>query len=141
MNSKTTPNAAPVDGSGMPRVFAMAERCRNKGGDCPCGLYCQAESELARAKSDLSQQLRKVQHKLKWLRHKPCTVRANWVRPEPPEGDYTLSVINDGDGWVLHWYSETEQKDYVEITGDASWPFNEETAWPDDWERLGVEVV
>lgn len=141
MDSKIDVDEAPVHGIVMPRLFAMAERCRNKGGDCPCGMYCKAETELARAESELSKQLRKVQHKLKWLRHKPCTVRDEWERPEPPEGDYTLTVINEGDGWCLHWYSETEKEDYVEISGDAAWPFVEDTAWDEDWERLGVAVV
>ena len=126
---------------GIHRALAMAGKCRNKGGDCPCGRYCDAEGELARHESELRRQLAKVQHKLAWLRHKPCTVRDDWKRPEQPPGDYTLAVVNEGEGWVLHWYSETEQEDYIEITGDTSWPFVEDTAWSGDWEMLGVEVV
>ncbi len=123
------------------RAFAMAKNCRNQGGKCPCETECKAESELARIERELKIQLGAVQYKLEWLRRKPCTVRESWIRPKPPAGEYQLSAVNDGEGWSLHWYSETEEIDYIEVSGDAAWPFVEGTAWPEDWERLGVLVV
>lgn len=124
----------------LPRATAMVRRCKRHGGDCPCDIHCLAESQLCCIQSDLKRELAEVERRLAWLRRRPCTVRDDWQRPEKPEGDYTLSVVNEGDGWCLHWYSETEKVDYIAITGDATWPFVEDTAWPDDWERLGIEV-
>jgi hypothetical protein len=31
--------------------------------------------------------------------------------------------------------------DYIDIEGPSSWPFVEETACEEDWEKLGFEVV
>lgn len=123
------------------RVFAMTRRCRRKGGGCPCDpLECLAERELKRLRHDAAKQLGRIEHTLEWLNHEPSTVRDDWKRPEKPDGDYQLTVYQD-DAWYLHWHSETEDIDYIEITGDAAWPFVQDTAWAEDWERLGVAVV
>jgi len=74
--------------------------------------------------------------------HVPCTVKKGWLKPAKPAGDYRLCVNNAGDGWAMHWWSDTEKEDYLEIAADADgWPFNEDIAYPEDWELLGVEVI
>ncbi len=123
------------------RVFAMSSQCRNKGGSCNCSGYCRAEEELRRLKSRFEGLAVDVASRLRWLLHQPCTVKPDWERPEAPVGDYQLYVVDEGDGWQMHWYSETEDVDYIEIRGEQAWPFVEEIAYTEDWERLGVEVA
>lgn len=143
MIAEQTPASCPADGMVMPlpRLMAMAKQCRRHGGECPCGTDCKAEMGLLRVKNRLQRELSNVDHKLKWLQRTPATVKAGWAKPEKPDGDYFLAVHFDSDEAILHWSSDTESVDFVEIVGEAAWPFNEETAWPDDFERLGVVVV
>ena len=125
----------------MGRLDAALKRCRTNGGDCPCPAgQCEALGLLQTERRELTRRLETVDKKIAWLEHIPCTVKAGWVMPPKPDGDYFAAVIND-DGWHPHWYSETEECDYVEITGEAAWPFVEETAYADDWVRLGFEII
>ena len=121
----------------MARLDQLLKHCRK---DCPCQPgECEALTLLQSERRELTRRLDAIDHKIAWLQRVPCTVRPGWTMPPKPAGDYRPCVVSD-DGWHPHWYSETEDLDYIEITGEAAWPFVEFTAWADDWERLGFEV-
>ena len=92
------------------------------------------------AVANLQSALREAERFQRWAMARPCRVRPDWQRPEKPQGDYYLCVHLD-DGWHLHWHSDTEAVDYIAVEGPPSWPFIEESAWPEDWEKLGIDVV
>lgn len=122
------------------RFQAMLKRCRRKS--CPCGpSSCELIRELLSDKTQATSQLKSIEWQLLQANRQPATVRHDWEKPEKPDGDYRLTVYNDGEGWSLHWFSETESNDYIEVTGEAAWPFIENEATDYDWECLGVEVV
>lgn len=134
----------------MTRLQAMAKRCRDVGGECPCisRLSCQARDAIRKERASIEDDRRELTRRERecdrlneWLDKKPATVREDWERPEKPEGDYRLCVHQDIDEWNPGWYSETEDDDWIDIASDAAWPFVEDAAWADDWERLGFEVV
>ena len=127
----------------MNRVNQMIRRCKRKGGDCPCSnknilgvVYCEAEKLLSEEYELLTRRIKEVEKSLAYLTHKPCTING-WKMPPKPEGDYVACVILD-DGWYPHWYSETEQVDYIEMN---TWPFVEDVAYAEDWEKIGFKVV
>lgn len=121
-------------------LLEQAKNCRKRGGNCKCCTYCESEQKLARAAVELQSQLSEVNAAIEWLQHKPCTVRPDWKRPEPPAGDYTLMVRME-DAWIMEWYSETEEIDVIEVPHPDSWPFVESVAYTEDWQRLGIEVL
>ena len=133
----------------MSRLEQILKRCRRKGGDCPCGgRPCEAVDAVEQAIEDergairlAESEIRRFESTLAWLNHEPCKVRSDWKMPDKPPGDYHATVCNEGEGWSPHWYSETEDNDCIEISGDAAWPFVEQTAYAEDWEKLGFEVV
>lgn len=94
-------------------------------------------ARLSRLQSELSQ----VESDLKWLRHKSCTVREGWTTPIKPDGNYRMAVHHTGDGWWPHWYDPDAAIDCIDFDDDHQWPFVEEWAYGEDWERLGFEVV
>lgn len=133
----------------MARLEAIMKRCRTRGGDCPCGSKCKAESLLMEQRealdtemSRLKREIDQVDRDLKWVRHVPCTVRETWTQPAKPDGgNYRLAVHHTGDGWWPHWYDPDAQVDCLELDDDHQWPFVEELAYGEDWEAIGFEVV
>lgn len=124
------------------RLRAMAKQCRKKGGSCDCDPHgCKVLGLANMAVLRAERTLKEAQSFATWVARKPCTVRPDWVRPEKPAGDYQLGVHNDGGEWHPHWGSFTELNDCIDIEGPSSWPFVEETACAEDWEKLGFEVV
>lgn len=121
----------------MSRFDAMIKQCKKKGGSCPCTISCSAEGTIEARIKGLQSQIANLDNKLKYLRHIPCAVRSDWKMPKKPDGDYEAAAYQDSDGWHPHWYSETEQDDYIEFPSEASWPFVEEIAYGEDWERIG----
>lgn len=115
----------------------MLLRCRRNGGDCPCGDECRADDEAGR------QSVFAVTLPAEAGPPVPATVRPSWRRPEKPPGDWYLAVHHTGDGWWLHWASDTERLDVsdVEIVGEQAWPFVETYAFASDWRALGIRVV
>lgn len=122
-----------------PRLKAICQQCQKRGGSCGCFGSCVAERELILVRDQLRSNLSSVEQKLRWLT--PSTVKADWARPAPPPGNYSLAVHHTGDGWWPHWYDPDAQVDCIDIEGTAAWPFNEDYAFAEDWEALGFEVV
>ena len=66
-----------------------------------------------------------------------ATLDPDWRRPEHEGGE--LVAVNDHGDWRLLVVSE--QGDLLDIPGDENnWPFFEDYAEPDDWERLGIRT-
>lgn len=123
------------------RLRAMAKQCRNKGGSCDCGIGCKVLGLASMAVLRAERTLKEAQSFATWVARKPCTVRPDWSPPKQPDGDYYLAVFNDCGEWVPHWASDTEMDDCIDIAGPECWPFVEETASSEDWEKLGFHVV
>lgn len=132
------------------RIHVLIRKCRNRGGDCSCTKRCQAKEEVLVERIEADQALHKAQERVKdaqeLLRHldsPPCTVKPGWKLPEKPKGNYIPAVYFDCDECYMHWYSDTEEIDQVEmeLTGGDCWPFVEDRAWREDWERIGFTVV
>jgi len=68
-------------------------------------------------------------------------VKSGWNLPPKPEGDYCPAVYFDGEECYIHWYSETEQIDCIEMVGKESWPFTTDFATPDDFRKLGFIII
>lgn len=137
----------------MGRLQAVLKRCRKKGGDCHCHEFwdgkigCKAESLLNDERDILMGKrqaidaaIKSIDRKMAWLLHEPCTVKEGWEMPPKPQGEYEATVVSE-DGWHPHWYSETEDIDYIEFPSTHSWPFVEDRAYDEDWEKLGFVVV
>lgn len=124
------------------RIRAMLKRCKNRGGDCPCRDGCQVVDLIYEEKRKLEKRQEVLNDLLQAARHKPCTVRSDWTMPPTPAGNYRAAVYNDGGEWLPHWTSKTEEDDYLDFPpGGFSWPFVEDTAYAEDWERLGFEII
>jgi hypothetical protein len=134
--------AGQVDIPSPGRLRAMAKQCRNKGGSCDCDPYgCKVLGLANMAVMRAERTLKEAQAFATWVARKPCTVSPDWVRPNQPDGDYYLAVFNDLGEWVPHWASDTEKDSCIDIVGSECWPFIEETACAEDWEKLGFTVV
>lgn len=134
----------------MKRINALIRKCRHRGGDCSCPLRCQARdevvAELVQAEQAVGAANRRLEQAKVMKRHleaMPCTVKPGWTMPPKPDGDYAPMVYIDYDECHMHWYSETESIDQVDmdLKGDSAWPFVEDYAYREDWERLGFTVV
>lgn len=114
------------------RPLLLANRCKRRGGDCPCKGDCQAERALHKRLTELDSEKRQLKSALEKITTKPATVRGDWTLPIKPAGD----------GWCPHWYSEKDDPDCVDFpSGRESWPFEENYAYADDWERAGFQVA
>lgn len=118
----------------------MLGRCHLKGGDCPCSDGCDAERQLQHEIELCEGRLSGLRQQMNWLKAEPRTVKPAWNMPDKPNGNYSPVVYQDLHEWHPYW-SEDETGDAVEFPDGLCWPFAEDTAYAEDWRRLGFEVV
>ena len=128
----------------LPRLRAVFRKCLIVHPDtasCDClSCQCKLRSMLHTTRSQLCRDLDEITEMGSALTAVPATVRHDWKCPRPPDIGYFLSVINDCGEWCPHWFSDSHEIDYIPIEGPDSWPFVEQTARTQDWQRLGFTV-
>lgn len=122
------------------RIRAMARKCKNRGGDCPCVLGCEAIKAIGTAMESLAREERKLQDKrerlenqLRRLNTPPAKLRDGFKfdpRYQP------VMVFDCGEA---HFGYEDENGEWID---SEEWPFDPsvEFIWEDDCERHGIRV-
>ena len=120
------------------RLQALANKCRNRGGSCPCTTRCQAliaveESlfEVRLAEKEAREKRNRLEATRRRLLAKPATLKPDFVF------DINLQPVIVFDGDEAHFGYEDDNGEWID---QDVWPFNEDVVWPDDCERLGFKV-
>ena len=118
------------------RIEAMVNQCRRLGGGHNALKVQDAiDKKLASISLEIQDLKRKVKH-LEMLREKSVTPPVKLlVELSPPDG-YKPMVVNDS-GDCHCFYHNEETMDDIEI----DWPFDRESVFTEDLEKLGFEVV
>ena len=124
--------------NGEARLQALANRCRNRGGDCPCTIRCQALCTAAEQLEQIAAEERAIKRRREHLEQltrrlqtKPATLKDGFVF----DSRYEPVMVFDGD--VASFGYEDSNGDWIECN---EWPFNEQFIWADDCERFGIRV-
>ena len=121
------------------RIKAVAKRCKNRGGDCPCVLGCKAIGEIKERRMELIAARRKINDEILALANEANRLQSPWATLR--DGfvfdlrGYVPVMVFDG-----HEASFVYEDENGEVAFDGPWPFNEDIAWPDDCERYGIRV-
>lgn len=122
----------------MARINALVNRCRLRGGDCPCFLDCQAIcvideklGQLELKRRDIERAVLHLQNERSRLTSPPARVKVGFKF----DGRYEPAVVFSENNAEFGYISKTG----AWISSDQ-WPFDRETVWPDDCERLQIRV-
>lgn len=120
------------------RLEALAKRCKNRGGDCPCVGQCQAIKaanekleEISIKERALKQNRNQIDNLILRLKSKPATLKSDFIFTP------NLQPVIVFDGNEASFGYEDENDEWIE---QNVWPFNEDYVWADDCERLGFRV-
>jgi hypothetical protein len=120
------------------KLEALAKRCKNRGGDCPCIWRCQAidavDRELGSAaikEREAKQERQRLETIRKRLKSPMATLKKGF------EFEPNLKPVMVFDGDEASFGYEDSKGEWI----DANiWPFNEKYVWADDCQRLGIRV-
>lgn len=122
------------------RLKAMAKKCRNRGGDCPCVGRCEAIRAIEVAIGAVVAEERRLQRERETMEN--AIRRLNTPPAKLKEGFQfdpryqPVMVFDCGDAYFGY---EDENGEWIDC---EDWPFDPsvETIWQDDCERHGIRV-
>lgn len=120
------------------RLEAMAKRCKNRGGDCPCIGRCQAMDAVDRELGSVAiveREVKQNRERLESMRRRISSPMATLKHDFVFAPNLDPVIVFDGEDATFGY--ENRDGEWIE---QNAWPFNEDFVWADDCERLGFRV-